>query len=104
MATPFKAFRVINISVIDTGLEEGASDGALVPLSDRFNTALATYFVDAGQTRDSILASANDPRVASDPQQLYELQVRQEAYVKQLSLTSALVSHATKGIETLVKS
>ena len=67
MATPFKAFRVINISVIDTGLEAGASDGALVPLSDRFNTALATYFVDAGQTRDSILASANDPRVASDP-------------------------------------
>ena len=42
--------------------------------------------------------------LAADPQQLYQLQLRQEAYTKQVTLTSALVGHATKGIETLVKS
>jgi hypothetical protein len=94
---------VIKLSPIDANLESAVSDGALVPLSDRFNTALATYFVQAGHSRDGILASANDPVVASDPRQLYELQLRQEAYIKQISLSSVLVSHATKGIETLVK-
>lgn len=95
---------MINITAIDAALNTGGEGGALVPLSDRFNSALAKYYAQAGHERDGILASANDPLVASDPQKLYELQVRQETYTKQISLSSALVSHATKGIETLVKS
>lgn len=95
---------MIKISPIDAAMQGGTGDDDLVPLSDRLNTALAKYYVEAGQERDGILAAANDPAVAANPQKLYELQVRQEAYTKQISLTSALVSHATKGVETLVKS
>jgi hypothetical protein len=100
----FKEITVISITAIDTAVSSGAADGALVPLSDRFNEAFARYYVQAGHERDGILAAANDPMVAADPQQLYQLQLRQEAYTKQVTLTSALVGHATKGIETLVKS
>ncbi|MEI2260090.1 type III secretion system inner rod subunit SctI [Stenotrophomonas indicatrix] len=95
---------MISISAIDVALKATDTDAALVPLSERFNTALANYYVKSGHQRDAILAGANDPVVAADPHLLYDLQVRQEAYTKQISLSSALVSHATKGIETLVKS
>jgi len=96
---------VISISPISAGMTgAGSADGVPVALSDRFNHALASGYVWAGQERDAILAAANNPDVASDPARLYALQVRQEAYTKQLALSSALVSHATKGIETLVKS
>ena len=77
-----------------------AAEGVPVPLSSRFSQA----YVWAGKERDALLASANNPAVASDPALLYAHQVRQEDYIKQLALSSALVSHATKGIETLVKS
>jgi len=82
----------------------GATDGAPVPLSSRFSQALAGSYVWAGKERDAILAAANDPDVASDPARLNALQLRLEAYTKQMALSSSLVSHATKGIETLVKS
>jgi len=95
---------VIKISEIDAAVSGAAADGRLVPLSDRFNDALARHYVQAGHERDGILASANDPMVAADPRLVYELQLRQEAYVKQMALSSALMSHATKGVETLVKS
>lgn len=82
----------------------GDTSGIAVPLSDRFNDALAHDFVHAGSERQAILAAANDPRTASSPELLFQLQLRQEAYTKQMALSSALLSHATKGVETLVKS
>ena len=81
-----------------------AANVAPVPLSSRFSQALAGSYVWAGKERDAILAAANDPDVASDPARLNALQLRLEAYTKQMALSSSLVSHATKGIETLVKS
>ena len=81
-----------------------AADGVPVPLSSRFNQAFAESYVWAGQERDAILAAANDPAVASDPARLHALQLQLDAYTKQIALSSSLVSHATKGIETLVKS
>lgn len=96
---------MISISMIDPAVRGSTGDGpSPVPLSDRFNQALAERYLWAGTERDAILASANDPATAADPQALYALQLRQEAYTKQIALASALVSHATKGIETLVKS
>ncbi len=82
----------------------GGTTSIAVPLSDRFNDALAHGFVHAGSERQAILRAANDPRTASSPEQLFQLQLRQEAYTKQMALSSALLSHATKGVETLVKS
>jgi len=96
---------VTSITAIVTRTAGDRDDSAvLMPLSDRFNATLADHYVRAGHERDALLAAANDPAVAADPQRLYELQVRLEAYNKQIALSSALVSHATKGIETLVKS
>ncbi len=96
---------MLDISPISAALTGGAAvDGSAVPLSSRFNQAFAESYVWAGHERDAILAAANNPAVAGDPARLYALQVRQEAYTKQLAMSSALVSHATKGIETLVKS
>lgn len=81
-----------------------AADGVPVPLSNRFNQAFAESYVWAGRERDAILAAANDPAVASDPARIHALQLQLDAYTKQIALSSSLVSHATKGIETLVKS
>jgi hypothetical protein len=93
------------ITLIDIDSQDiAAENGALVPMSDRFNAALAERYLWAGQERTAILAAANDPNVASSPQLLHELQLRQEAYTLRIALSSALMSHATKGIETLVKS
>ncbi|MBD8697308.1 hypothetical protein [Stenotrophomonas sp. CFBP 13718] len=92
---------MFNIFPLSAAVSGGAAvDGSAVPLSSRFSQA----YVWAGKERDALLASANNPAVASDPALLYAHQVRQEDYIKQLALSSALVSHATKGIETLVKS
>lgn len=96
---------MISIAHVSAGVSGTVSvDGLPVPLSSRFNHALAESYVWGGQERAAILAAANDPAVASDPNRLHALQLRQEAYTKQVALASALVSHATKGIETLVKS
>ncbi|NIJ70762.1 hypothetical protein [Xanthomonas sp. 60] len=79
-------------------------DSQAVPLSDRFTSALAETYVWAGTERDALLRTANDPMTAADPQRLYELQMRQEAYSKKVAVSSALMSHFTKGVETLLKS
>jgi len=79
-------------------------DSKAVPLSDRFTSALADNYVWAGTGRDALLRPANVPTTAADPQRLYELQVRQEAYSKKMAVSSALMSHFTKGVETLLKS
>jgi len=80
------------------------ADGVPVPLSSRFNQALAESYVWAGRERDAILAAANNPDVASDPAQLNELQRRLEAYNIKTLFGSAMASHVTKAVETLVKS
>ncbi|MBD7954564.1 hypothetical protein H9654_10175 [Stenotrophomonas sp. Sa5BUN4] len=86
------------------GLGVKPVDGVPVPLSDHFNTALAEAYVWAGMERADILAAANNPAVASDPDSIYALQLQQEAYVKAISLGAAVTSHMTKAAETLLKS
>jgi len=96
---------MITITPIDSAAVGESSLGtASVPLSDRFTAALAESYVWAGTERDAVLRAANDPTVAADPQRLYELQLRQESYAKRISVGSALTSHFTKGVETLLKS
>lgn len=96
---------MITITPIDSVTAGAASLGAAsVPLSERFTAALAESHAWAGSERDAVLRAANDPTVAADPQRLYELQLRQEAYAKKISVGSALTSHFTKGVETLLKS
>lgn len=83
----------------------GSTSGVdVTPLADRFNTDLAGRLHWADREKMGILAQANNPDTAADPQALHALQLRQEAYTKQIALASALMSHATKGVETLVKS
>lgn len=86
------------------GIGAQTSDVTPVSLSDRFSGALARSYVSAGSERDAILHASSDPAVAADPQKLYELQLQQEAYTKKIAISSALVSHFTKGVETLLKS
>jgi hypothetical protein len=96
---------MISIAPVSAALAPlAAADGVPVPLSSRFNQALAESYVWAGRERDAILVAANDPAVASDPARIHALQLQLDAYTKQIALSSSLVSHATKGIETLVKS
>jgi|GEM_PF-939091 len=98
---------MISIAPVSAGVSPlAAAEGASVPLSSRFNQALAERYVTAGPERDALLApaQANDPSVAADPARLHALQLRLDEYTKQIALSSSLVSHATKGIETLVKS
>jgi len=91
----------LSVSAATGGQALGATS---VPLSDRFTTALARSYVSAGSERDAIIDAASDPAVAADPQRLYELQLQQEAYTKKIAVSSALMSHFTKGVETLLKS
>ena len=67
-------------------------------------TRFAERYVHSGTERDGILAEANDPHTAAEPQRLIDHQVRLERYNKEHLLTSALASHFTKGVETLLKS
>lgn len=96
---------MFKISLITADVSgDAVMDGSVVPLASRFNQAIAEGYVWAGHERQAILDAANDPKVASDPDRIYALQLRQEGYIKQLALSAALVSHGTKGIETLMKS
>lgn len=80
-----------------------AADGHVVPLSDRFKRHAAGAFQDAGQERATLEAMAGDPMTASDPALLWELQQRQEAYTKRMTLAAVMTNHLVKGVETLVK-
>lgn len=96
---------MLSITPIATGAPLATEiDSQVVPLADRFTSTLAENYVWAGSERDALLQTANDPMTAADPQRLYELQVRQESYSKKLAVSSALMSHFTKGVETLLKS
>lgn len=94
-----------HVSPVDAtafGLEE--ADGAPVSLFSRFTQGLAEGYVWAGHERDAILVAGNDPEVASDPARVHGLQLQVDAYTKKIAVIAALMSHATKGIETVVKS
>lgn len=79
-------------------------DSQIVPLEKTVINALAKENVGAGTTRDKLLQAASNPMTAADPRLQYKLQVALERYNKQISVRAALMSHVTKGVETLLKS
>jgi hypothetical protein len=96
---------MITLPPISADLFDITSEGGLpVPLSSRFNQAAAEGFIWSGQERTALLAASNDPAVAGDPDQLAAFQTRHQEYTLAVAFSSAVVSHLTKGIETLVKS
>ncbi|WP_445147316.1 type III secretion system inner rod subunit SctI [Dyella sp. Tek66A03] len=90
----------MNISSLAIGLP--SSDGFLgsTSLADRF----AHAYVDAGCELAAIKQTSNDPRVASNPESLFDLQSRLEHYTKNMIVTAGLANNAAKTVETLLKS
>lgn len=88
----------ITAQVIDT------PDGGGMPLADRFAGALANSYVDAGADLSMIKAASNDPMVSSNPVQLFALQTALADYSKRMIVAAGLANHATKTVETLLKS
>lgn len=84
------------------GLEDGGA-GA-VDLADRFTSALAKSYVSSGQELEMLRAASNDPHVAANPTQLFALQMAVGEYTKRMTVAAGLANHATKTIETLLKS
>ncbi|WP_164273829.1 hypothetical protein [Stenotrophomonas sp. B1-1] len=84
-------------------LQPAIAEGQAVPLSDRFKRHAASAYLEAGVDRAVIEGMANDPVTASNPALLWELQQRQEAYTKRMTLAAVMTNHLVKGVETLVK-
>ena len=87
-----------------SGIDDNPGDGAILPLSGRFDQAVGAAYVDAGQRLEQIQAAGNNPDVANDPARLFQLQLDLQGYVKDMTLASSLVGHAVKTVETLLKS
>jgi hypothetical protein len=95
----------MNISNLQLGhLSVASSLDQAVPLSERFQAAFAEAYVQAGERRSAIEAASNDPSVASNPESLIQLQKKMHDYVLGMAMTSGLVNHSVKAVETLVKS
>lgn len=75
-----------------------------VSLSDRMAGALAHSYVQSGQELAMIQAASNDPKVSSNPVQLFALQTTLADYSKRMIVAAGLANHATKAVETLLKS
>lgn len=88
----------IAAQVIDT------LDGNGMPLADRFAGALARGYVSSGADLSMIKAASNDPMVSSNPVQLFALQTALADYSKRMIVAAGLANHATKTVETLLKS
>ena len=81
-----------------------AGEASAMPLADRFSSALAHSFVDAGADLAMIKAASNDPAVSSNPVQMFALQTALADYSKRMIVAAGLANHATKTVETLLKS
>lgn len=68
-------------------------------LADRF----AEAYLDAGADLAAIRAASNDPRVASSPEALIQVQEASQEYTKRMTITAGLANHAVKAFDTLVK-
>lgn len=84
-------------------LQSAIAESQVIPLSERFKRHAAGAYLDAAQDRAVIEGMAGDPMTASDPALLWELQQRQEAYTKRMTLAAVMTNHLVKGVETLVK-
>ncbi len=51
-----------------------------------------------------IKAASNDPAVSSNPVQMFALQTALADYSKRMIVAAGLANHATKTVETLLKS
>jgi len=95
----------VQITQIATAIDPvGAADGAAVPLSDRMTQALANGYVSSGEQLAQIQAASNDPYTAANPAALFELQTGMADYMKRMIVAAGLANHATKTVETLLKS
>jgi hypothetical protein len=95
----------VQVTQIATAINAvGGADGAAVPLSDRMSQAMAHSYVSAGQQLGQIQAASNDPYTATSPVHLFELQTALADYTKRMTVAAGLANHATKTVETLLKS
>ena len=73
-------------------------------LSDRMSQALADSYIRSGHDLAMIQGASNDPAVANNPVQLFALQTALADYSKRMVVAAGLANHATKTVETLLKS
>lgn len=93
----------MNITAISAVVSPAGGDGA-VSLSDRMTQGLADSYIQSGQELAMIEAASSDPMVASNPVQLFALQTALADYAKRMVVAAGLANHATKAVETLLKS
>lgn len=94
----------MDISYIAAGSAAGAADVGVMSLEQRFGGALAQAYVAAGRDEAAIERASNDPRVASNPQDLFDLQLQLQDYTKRMIVAAGLVNRGVKTVETLLKS
>lgn len=95
----------MQVTQIATAIDAlGGADGAAVPLSDRMSHALANSYVSSGQQLSLINAASNDPYTATSPVDMFALQTALADYTKRMTVAAGLANHATKTVETLLKS
>lgn len=87
-----------------TAAAGSAGEASSMSLSDRMTHAIADSYVGSGQELAMIEAASNDPMVANNPVQLFALQTALADYSKRMVVTAGLANHATKTVETLLKS
>jgi hypothetical protein len=69
-------------------------------LTDRF----AQAWLESSAQLESIRAASNDPRTASSPEALIQLQETQQDYSLAMTVTAGLANHVVKTADTLLKS
>ncbi len=97
---------MLQVTVIATAIDaaEGAAGAGTMPLSDRMANALARSYVESGHDLAMIQAASNDPSVASNPHQMFQLQTALADYTKRMTVAAGLANHMNKTVETLLKS
>jgi hypothetical protein len=83
---------------------QSLAQGDTLPLGERLSQAMAEAYIKAGADRHSLVSRANDGYTASNPETLAKLQTDLSSYSIRMATTAGLLAHATKGLDTILKS
>jgi hypothetical protein len=93
---------VVPINVVN--MVSSAESGAVTPLGERLTHAVADAYLQSGAQQQSLLVRANDGVTATNPASLNRLQIDVAHYTIEMAKMAGLVSHLTKGLDTILKS
>ncbi|MBM2885059.1 type III secretion system inner rod subunit SctI [Chromobacterium amazonense] len=81
-----------------------AQENDIVSLDDRLIQAFSRSAVSAGIEKDGILQRLEQPEAVTDPEQLFQLQLRTSNYNLEVSMISTLTRKAVGAVESLLRS